>query len=146
MRVADGDATASPESIIRAAYALLSGRASEPRDWNRWRALHDAGARLIPLDPGEDGAPVARVMTPDEFIASRTPFLSQHDFYEWETTRQELRFGQLVHVWSSYLAAHEPGGHPIRKGVNSIQLWNDGSRWWILSVAWDAAEAVTKAR
>jgi len=27
--------------------------------------------------------------------------------------------------------------------VNSIQLWNDGARWWILSVLWDAVAALT---
>jgi len=26
--------------------------------------------------------------------------------------------------------------------VNSIQLWDDGTRFWILSVAWDAVEAL----
>jgi hypothetical protein len=135
--------TATPESIIRTLYGLLSGRASEPRDWERWRALHAPGARLIPIEAGDGGVPVARVMTPDEYIASRSPFFAQADFFEWETDRRELRFGRLVHVWSGYEAAYEPGGNPIRRGVNSIQLWNDGARWWILSVAWDAVEAMT---
>ena len=85
-------------------------------------------------------------MTPDEFIESRSRIFEKEDFYEWETAREEFRFGQLVHVWSSYEAARELKGSPIRKGVNSIQLWDDGSRYWILSVAWDAAEAVTTAK
>lgn len=143
---AHGDDTATPQAIIRAAYALLSGRASERRDWNRWRALHAPGARLIPIEVNDDGARVARVMTPDEYIASRAAFFSQHDFFEWETGREELRYGSLVHAWSSYEAAHEPRGRPIRRGVNSIQLWHDGARWWIVSVAWDAVEAVARAK
>ncbi|HVF38623.1 MAG TPA: hypothetical protein VM939_01905 [Gemmatimonadaceae bacterium] len=134
--------TRTPESIIHAAYALISGRASEPRDWNRWRELHAPGARLIPIEAGADGAPFARVMTADEFIASRSPFFAENDFFEWETAREERHFGALVHVWSSYDAARERGGSPIRRGVNSIQLWNDGRRWWILSVAWDAIAAM----
>jgi hypothetical protein len=81
-------------------------------------------------------------MTPDEFIASRSVFFAKEDFYEWETSREEFRCGQLVHVWSNYSAAREPGGALIRKGVNSIQLWDDGTRYWILSVAWDAVEAL----
>ena len=84
-------------------------------------------------------------MTPDDFIASRTPFFSQNDFFEWETKREERRYGQLLHVWSSYEAAHEPGGNLIRRGVNSIQLYNDGARWWILTVAWDTVEAIARA-
>ncbi len=140
----DSDA-ATTESTIRTSYELLSGKAHEPRDWDRWRALHAPGARLIPIETGPQGGRTARVMTPDEFIASRTPFLSQNDFYEWETERQELRYGTLVHVWSSYEAAHERGGPLIRKGVNSIQLWDDGMRWWILSISWDTVEAIARA-
>lgn len=139
------DDTATPETIIHAAYALISGRAAETRDWGRWRALHAPGARLIPIEISDEGARVARVMTPDEFIVSRSEFFSQHDFFEWETDREELRYGSLVHVWSRYEAAHEPGGRAIRRGVNSIQLWHDGERWWILSVAWDAVEALEQA-
>jgi hypothetical protein len=144
-RSAHSDDTATTKAIIHTGYALLSGRASDPRDWNRWRALFAPGARLIPIEAGHGGAIVAQVMTPDEYITSRSPFFSQTDFFEWETARQEVSYGRLVHVWSSYEAAHKPHGDPIRKGVNSIQLWNDGARWWILSIAWDAVEAVTRA-
>lgn len=132
----------SPEAIIHAAYALISGKAGEERDWDRWRSLHVDGARLIPFETGDDGSPVARVLTPEGFVASRSAFFAKHDFFEWETDRTEFRYGRLAHVWSRYEASHEPQGQPIRKGVNSIQLWNDGSRWWILSVAWDAIEAL----
>ena len=137
--------SASSESIVRTAYELISGRAGEPRDWNRWTSLHAPGARLIPIGTAQGGPRTPNVMTPDEFIESRSRIFETEDFYEWETAREEFRFGRLVHVWSSYEAAREPNGTPIRKGVNSIQLWDDGTRYWILSVAWDAAEAVTAA-
>jgi len=136
----------SSESIIHTAYALISGRMNEPRDWDRWRTLHAPGARLIPIEAPEGGPRKPNVMTPDEFIASRSKFFAKEDFYEWETGREEFRYGQLVHVWSSYEAAREPHGTPIRKGVNSIQLWDDGTRYWILSVAWDAVEALEAVR
>jgi hypothetical protein len=141
----DPEEVATTEAIIRIAYRLLSGRAAEPRQWDRWRALFAPGARLIPLETGPDGMVIARVMTPEEYIESRTPFFSQHDFFEWETDREELGSGRLAHVWSSYQAAHAPGGRAIRRGVNSVQLWHDGMRWWILSIAWDAAAAAEAA-
>ena len=135
---------ASPDAIIRRAYELLSGRATDVRDWDAWKALHGPGARLIPLERSAEGKLVARVLAPDEFIASRSPFLAQQDFYEWETARKEDRFGAFAHVWSNYDAAAAMRGTPIiRRGVNSIQLWNDGARWWILSVLWDAVAALT---
>jgi hypothetical protein len=136
----------SVESIIDTMYKLISGRTTEPRDWESWKRLHVQGARLIPIENAADGTRVARVMTPDEFADSRSLFFEQHDFFEWETAREERKFGQLAHVWSSYEASHDPGGRIIRKGANSIQLWNDGKRWWILSVAWDAVEALDSVR
>jgi hypothetical protein len=81
------------------------------------------------------------VLAPEEYIRSRAPFLAAGDFYEWEIGREELRSGRMAHVWSIYEASEAPGGEPIRRGANSIQLWNDGSRWWILSVVWDAVNA-----
>ncbi|HKY97264.1 MAG TPA: hypothetical protein VJL35_05360 [Gemmatimonadaceae bacterium] len=137
------DAASNTKTIIDRAYQLISGPAGEPRDWDSWRKLHDAGARLIPIE-GEKR--IANVMTPEQFIASRSIFFETTSFYEWESARSEIHFGRLAHVWSEYIAAHEPGGAPIRKGVNSIQLWNDGTRWWILSVAWDAIEALDVSR
>lgn len=95
----------------------------------------------MPIEKDETGIMTARTFSPDEYIASRRKLLASEDFYEWETAREEKRSGRMAHVWSSYDAAHTPMGKPIRRGVNSIQLWDDGSRWWILSVTWDAENA-----
>ena len=132
---------ASPEAIVKAVYEVLSGRAGEARDWDRWRTLYAPNARLVPIEKDAEGTTAPRVLSPDEYIESRRPLLAANDFYEWETGREELRSGGVAHVWSIYEAARTPGGEPIRRGANSIQLWNDGSRWWILSVTWDAVNA-----
>jgi hypothetical protein len=136
----------SVEAIIAIDYELLSGRAGDKRDWDRMRTLFAPGARLIPIERDGNGAVIAHVMSIDEWIESRTPMLSAGDFFEYETAREERREGRMAHVWSSYEGARTPGGEPIRRGVNSIQLWNDGSRWWILSIAWDAISAVDVLR
>jgi len=26
---------------------------------------------------------------------------------------------------------------PFARGINSIQLWFDGGRWWVMGVLWD---------
>ncbi|MFN2602356.1 MAG: hypothetical protein ABR582_06310 [Gemmatimonadaceae bacterium] len=131
----------SPEAIIAAIYETISGRASEERDWDRLRSLHASDARLMPIETDESGVVRPRMFSPDEFIESRRSLLASDDFYEWETAREERRSGQMVHVWSSYDASRTPQGKPIRRAVNSIQLWDDGSRWWIISVMWDAENA-----
>jgi len=49
----------------------------------------------------------------------------------------ERRFGNLVHVFSTYEFRARLDG-PVRgRGVNSIQLFWDGQRWWIASATWD---------
>jgi hypothetical protein len=30
---------------------------------------------------------------------------------------------------------------PFARGINSIQVFNDGRRWWIVSVYWDSERA-----
>jgi hypothetical protein len=132
---------ASTEAIVAASYEVLSGRAGDARDWDRWRPLYAPNARLIPIERDSDGALIPRVLTPEEYIASRTPLLVAGDFYEWETRREERRSGSIAHVWSEYVASRNPGGEAIRRGANSIQLWNDGSRWWIVSETWDVVSA-----
>jgi hypothetical protein len=59
-------------------------------------------------------------------------------FHEREIHRQMQRFGNVAHVWSTYETSREPGGTPFTRGINSIQLYCDGSRWWITSWIFDS--------
>jgi hypothetical protein len=131
----------SPESIIKASYECISGSAGEERDWERLRTLYASGARLIPIEAASDGEVRPTMMNVDQFIESRSPFLLAENFFEWETDRREDRCGSMAHVWSTYEAGRTLHGSPIRCGVNSVQLWDDGTRWWIMSITWDAVAA-----
>ena len=51
------------------------------------------------------------------------------------------RFGNVAHVWSTYASSREPGGDVFGRGINSIQLYHDGSRWWITSWIFDQERA-----
>jgi len=44
----------------------------------------------------------------------------------------------MTQVLSSYESHRSPGDKPFDRGVNSFQLLNDGSRWWIVSIFWDS--------
>src|SRR5687768_17690896 len=57
---------ASPEAIVTAVYDVLSGRAGDERDWDRWRALYAPDARLIPIEIQTEGLPAPRVMSPEQ--------------------------------------------------------------------------------
>ena len=129
------DLTSIP-SIVAALYRTISGPAGAPRDWELERQLLHPRARLMPTRPGPGGGHI-EVFDLDGYIASRTPIFEADPVYEVEIARQEWRFGNIAHVLSAYELRRAPGGPPYLRGVNSIQLFWDGARWWVLSILWD---------
>ena len=45
----------------------------------------------------------------------------------------------MVHVWSSYASARTQHGEPFDRGVNSVTLFYDGTRWWIMGWMFDGS-------
>ena len=42
-----------------------------------------------------------------------------------------------VHVFSTYESRHAPDdARPFQRGINSIQLYTDGARWYVLNLVW----------
>lgn len=129
----------SVDAMITALYDVISGPAEEERDWDRFRSLFGEGARLIPLGRGEEGGVRTIVFTPDDYITRVGPTLKQRGFYEVEIGRVVEEFGAVTHAFSAYSSRWTPDDpEPFQRGINSIQLFNDGVRWWIMSVFWDA--------
>ncbi len=127
----------SIDAIIAAMYESISGPAGRPRQWDRDRALFYPGARLMPARPRPEGGAAIDLFDMDGYIASRTPFFEANDFFEIEIARREFRFGSIAHVLSAYEGRKSPGGEIVKRGVNSIQLFHDGTRWWVTSISWD---------
>jgi hypothetical protein len=126
----------SIEAIVGAFYDTLSGPAG-PRDWDRLRNLGAPTARMMPGRPQEDGSHSLQVFDMEGYIASRTPFFLENSFYEEEVACRVERFGNIAHAWSTYEARHTPDGEVFMRGINSIQLYFDGDRWWTMGVIWD---------
>ncbi|TAJ60144.1 hypothetical protein [Brevundimonas sp.] len=128
---------ATPEAIVAALYGVISGDAGVARDWDRFRSLFHPTARLMPSGMNREGVGVVRSIAPDEYITRSEPLLMADGFHEREIARRSERFGHIAHVWSTYESLHNlSDAQPFARGVNSIQLFHDGSRWWILSVYW----------
>jgi len=129
---------ASIDAIITAAYDSISGPAGQKRDWARERSLFYPGARLIPTaKPDESNNLAPEMLDVDGFIARVEPYFAEHGFYEKEIARRTEQFGQLAHVWSTYESRHNSDDpKPFMRGINSIQLFYDGSRWWIVTIYW----------
>ena len=44
----------------------------------------------------------------------------------------------MAQAFSSYQSFRRGEPAPFARGINSIQLFWDGQRWWIMSIFWDA--------
>ena len=143
-RPAHPEDVASPEAIVAAVYDVISGPAGKPRDWDRFRSLFAEGARLIPTGPRPSGGFGPRVLDPEAYVERTTPIFEKTPFYEKEIARRTERFGHIAHVFSTYEARHEPKEAPFLRGINSFQLFFDGTRWWVLTVFWEPESDTVK--
>jgi hypothetical protein len=132
----------SVDAIVAAVYDVISGPAGKKRDWDRMRSLFVPGARLIPTNPLQSGGGYAtRVLSVDDYISRAEPFFEKEGFYEKEVARRAEMFGQIAHIFSTYESRHAPGDvKPFQRGINSMQLMNDGSRWWIVTIFWQGED------
>ena len=138
---ADPKDVATVDSIVAALYDVISGPAGQKRNWDRFRSLFVPGARLIPTGRRPTGEVVSRVRTPEEYITGSSTLLEQNGFFEREISRRVEKFGNIVHIFSTYEARHKAEDEkPFIRGINSIQLMNDGTRWWIVTVFWQAED------
>jgi hypothetical protein len=131
----------SIDSIVAAVYDVISGPAGKKRDWDRMRSLFIQGARLIPTGPRPNDGYASRVSTVEDFISRSAPFLENEGFFEKESARKTETFGHIAHVFSTYESRHTAQDpKPFQRGINSFQLMNDGSRWWIVTIFWQGED------
>jgi len=128
------------EHILAATYDVISGPAG-PRDWDRFRSLFYPGARLIPTHGDDKGVVSARALTPDEYAVRGQAFFSKEGFFENTVANRIETWDSITHVWSTYESHHVKGDKPFARGINSFQLLNDGKRWWVVTIYWEAEDA-----
>lgn len=128
----------SLDAIINNLYAVISGEKGQERDWEHFKFLFHPEAKLIPSGKIPDGSIYqARFLKPQDYIKTSGTYLVDNGFFEVETKREVQTFGSISHVFSTYQAYRSAGEtEPFMRGINSIQLLNDGERWWILNVYW----------
>lgn len=124
------------DAIIKAYYEVVSGPAGEAPDYKRDASLHHPDALISVASVDGDGKPRLATMSLKGFY-DRFGGPRDRAFYEWEIHRRVDRFGNIANVWSTYAASDEPEGKPVSRGINNIQLFYDGERWWITSWIYD---------
>jgi hypothetical protein len=128
---------ATPDAILAALYQVISGDAGVQRDWDRFRNLLHPEARLAPIFTDKQGEDHVRFFTVEQFVEAATANTAEMGFFEREIGRRTERFGSLINVFSAYESFHSlQDPKPFDRGVNSITLMHDGTRWWILSITW----------
>lgn len=135
----------SIDSTIETLYSVISGDKGVARDWKLFRYLFHKDAKLIPSGTNKEGKTGVRFMSPDEYINTSGKWLFENGFHEKEIGRTTERFGNIVHVFSTYESFRTKADTaPFMRGINSIQLLYDGNRWWILNVYWMAENPKNK--
>lgn len=129
----------SVDAILSALYDVISGPAGQARDWNRFRSLFVAGARLIPLAQKKEGGYETHVLSPDDYVTRAQGAFDKQGFFEHEISRRTHRWSHIVEVFSVYESRHAADeAKPFARGINSIQLMYDGGRWWVVTIMWQA--------
>src|SRR5205085_4598839 len=128
VKTADPKDVDSVDHIIAALYDVISGPQGKQRDWERMRTLFFSGAHLIPTGKRPTGEMTVRMLGVDDYIERSKPFFEKEGFFETEIARRTENFGHVTHAWSTYTSRHAPSEAPFARGINSIQLVNDGKR------------------
>ena len=127
----------SVDALIAAVYDVISGPAGEKRDWDRFRSLFRSEAKLINTGVAPSGDVRLRYSGVEEYITQAGSFLEERGFFERELYRVQEEYGNIVHLFSTYDSRWKKDDpEPFARGINSFQLVNDGSRWWVVNIFW----------
>ena len=130
----------SIDAIVKAIYQTISFPKGEEPNWDRFRALFSPNALLIRIT--QDGV---NKMDIEGFILSFTERIRKgliRSFREAEISRKTDAFGGIAQVFSTYVKNVNPDDSESSvRGINSIQLYYDGQRWWISNLLWEDERA-----
>jgi hypothetical protein len=123
------------DGIIAAFYEVISGPAGSPRQWSRDRTLYIPEIKFVALEERR-GKPFARIVSHQEYVDWTNDSMVRGGFFEREVHRVTQTFGNIAHIFSTYESRQKADGPIIARGINSIELYFDGARWWITAAQW----------
>ena len=82
-------------------------------------------------------------MTLSEFTDIVIAAIGKEGHVEREIAQRVDVYGNIANVWSSFESRKTPNDPQVTRGINSIQLMNDGKRWWISGALWQHETAET---
>jgi len=132
---ADPKDVSTIDGIVKAFYETISGPKGTPRQWSRDKTLYMPDVRFVSMSEN-DGKIRAGVMNHQQYVNGTNESFLAEGFHEREINRVVRRFGNIAHVFSTYEYSND-SKTATGRGVNSIELYWDGTRWWISSASWD---------
>src|SRR5687768_13967569 len=105
---------ASLDGLFEALYSSISGPPGG-QDFELSRRIHHPDARLVRTRLDEEGRPVALSFSVDDYEANVRGLLTDMHFYEIETARRTVRFGNVAQAFSAYEARDRPEGGALIK-------------------------------
>ncbi len=120
-------------NVINGFYNIISGKATEKRDWACCKKLFTEDANLKIIDKKVN----ALQMDVDTYIIRVGNFLKENDFYEYGLNYKIEIFRNIANVYSEYEAKKSLSDEAIiKRGVNLVHLYDDGNGWKISSMIW----------
>ena len=131
-----GDDVGTLDGIIKAYYDVVTVKKGEKVSYERDSLLHIAGVRVGSAGLA-DGHPFLHYTSLKEYHRQSDAYMEKNGYYEHEVSRKVETIRNIYHVWSSYESKYTIDGKVINQGVNSIELYFDGKRFWILGWFYD---------
>ena len=130
------DDVSSIDAMVNAIYESITFSEGEEPNMERFRHLFAPHASFIRITPE------GMIKTDSEgFISSfkeRIKSGKLKSFSEAEISRRTNVYAHIAQVFSTYqkIMNQNDRSNPVR-GINSLQLYHDGERWWISSITWE---------
>jgi hypothetical protein len=128
---------ASVDGIIAALYDVISGDPGVNLDWDRFRNLFKPETRLLPTRKSPQGELTLQALSPEEYVTLFSSRITT-GFFERELHRVTETFGTVTHAFSTYETREKKDGPVTNRGINSIQIFNDGRRFYVINIFWCA--------
>ena len=123
------------DPVISDLYESISFTETQDPEYETFKSLFADGAHLISVQDTN-----SYTITPDEFEQGLTQQRESGkliSFEEYEIHRETDRYGNILHVFSTYQTNLEtPEGNDSARGINSIQMMKDVGEWKIVSIIW----------
>jgi len=132
-----GDNTGSLDGIMKAYYDVVSVKKGEKPSYERDSVLHYGNVQVGWAVKTKSGKMAFKYISLKEYHRLSDDGAALQGFDEREISRKVEKFGAIYHVWSTYESRNTKAGPVIDRGINSIELFYDGTRFYILGWFFD---------